>query len=119
MTITTMYGQKRDDDQVADDKQRCIRAKEAFLQAMEYALLIHQSANAVDSLICSEEHFNDMLSPEWEKLCEEDGIYDDLPQSNQIKAWIAQQRKNTFRPQPTRSSAPTNPATYLANGEAL
>lgn len=100
MTITTMFGHRRDEDAIQDDKNRLISAKQDWLVATDAIARHCNTVGMADSYVGAEEQVNDMIQSEWDALCEEDGCYDNLPQSVHMKKWLHESRKpNQFRAQ--------------------
>lgn len=85
---------KPTEDQIQDDKNRLIGIKQDFIYAMEQVTRYVSTQSMIDSLIASEEHFNDAIQGEWNTLCQQDGDYDDLPNSVHLKKWINDQKKS-------------------------
>jgi hypothetical protein len=88
MSITTMSGEKREDDAIRDDKDRLIGIKDDFLEAMHRAILLRYPDNVYNDCVGAEQAFEELLLPEWNRLCEEDKSYDDLPRSVHLKRWL-------------------------------
>jgi hypothetical protein len=98
MEYNNTYDYPRCDDLVADDKQRLIDAKNDFITAMNRVVEVSGIKDQSDIqgyFLSAEESVNDMLHKAWERLCDEDGYRDDLPQSWHMVAWLFKNRKSS------------------------
>lgn len=93
MTIKTMMGEKMDFDIVQDEKGRLIRIKENFLYAMSQAAKGLDDDECYGACVAAEQAFDDLIAAEWQELCSQDGVHDDLPKSIYLKRWLHECRQ--------------------------
>lgn len=87
MTIKTMSGDKREPDQIEDDKNRLRSLKTDFIQVMLAAVKYRTDEEAYDNCVAAEQAFEDLISDDWLHLCDEDHDYEHLPRSLHLRKW--------------------------------